>query len=63
MREVAVYALTRLIQDEVDTLTLDILEDSFERLRSQIDARDEFIAERMTEKRQTGFVRNNGAKE
>ena len=63
VREVAVYALTRLIQDEVDVLSLDILEDSFERLRSQIDARDEFIAERMTEKRQTGFVRNNGAKE
>jgi AAA+ superfamily predicted ATPase len=58
IREVAVYALTRIIQEEEQELSLALLNDSFERLRAQIDARDEFITQRMTEKRETGFVRN-----
>jgi hypothetical protein len=43
IREVAVFALTQLVDLEGEKLTLDILENSFERLQAQIEARDEFI--------------------
>ena len=43
IREVAVFALTQLVDLDADTLTLDVLQSSFERLQAQIEARDEFI--------------------
>lgn len=49
IREVAVFALTQLVDLEADELTLKVLENSFERLKAQIDARDEFI---ITQKKQ-----------
>lgn len=43
IREVAVYALTHVAYENMDTLPLDLLHRSFERLKDQIDARDEFV--------------------
>ena len=46
IREVAVYALTRVAYDDLTSLPADLLEDSFHRLKSQIDAKDDFLKER-----------------
>ena len=43
VREVAVYALTQVAFDELPELPLALLEQSFEGLRDQIAARDDFL--------------------
>lgn len=43
IREVTIHALTRMAFADEDTLTLDLLEDSFTRLLDQITARDDFL--------------------
>jgi hypothetical protein len=49
IREVAIYALTQAAYDDRDILSLELLESSYQRLREQIDERDEFL------KRRNGF--------
>ena len=49
IREVAVYALTQLAYDDLDELTMDLLEQSFKGLKDQIDARDDFLTQRSAE--------------
>ncbi len=46
IREVAIYALTQLVNEEEEALTLDRLDSSFNRLRNQIEERDEFVLRR-----------------
>lgn len=64
IREVAVYALTRAVADEADQLPLALLCDSFDRLKSQIKARDSLIAQHSTNGRHNefGFARNMAEK-
>lgn len=52
IREVAVYALTQCAYDDLDVLSLEMLERSFYGLKEQLDARDDFLKQRAT----TGFV-------
>jgi SpoVK/Ycf46/Vps4 family AAA+-type ATPase len=49
IREVAIYALTQVAYDDLESLSLEMLENSYRRLREQIDERDEFL------KRRNGF--------
>lgn len=51
IREVALYALTQVAYQDLDSLPLDLLERSFERLLDQITARDDFL----TAHRHNGF--------
>lgn len=51
IREVALYALTQVAYQGLDSLPLELLERSFERLLDQITARDDFL----TAHRQNGF--------
>lgn len=46
IREVAIYALTQLVNEEEERLSLDRLHSSYERLRNQIEERDEFVMRR-----------------
>lgn len=46
IREVAIYALTQLVNAEEEELTLERLRSSFNRLRDQIEERDEFVMRR-----------------
>lgn len=46
IREVAIYSLTQLVNEEEEILSLDRLESSFNRLRNQIEERDEFVMRR-----------------
>ena len=46
IREVAIYALTQLVNEEEEQLTLDRLQNSFNRLQNQIEERDEFVLRR-----------------
>ncbi|MBZ0288951.1 MAG: ATP-binding protein [Anaerolineae bacterium] len=46
IREVAVYALTQVAYDDGTELPLQLLSDSFKRLKEQIDARDDFLTRR-----------------
>lgn len=46
IREVAIYALTQLVNEDEMQLSLDRLNNSFERLRAQIEERDEFVMRR-----------------
>ncbi len=46
IREVAVYALTQVAYEDLDTLSLALLESSFNSLKEQIDARDDFLQQR-----------------
>lgn len=46
IREVAIYALTQLVNEEEERLTVDRLRSSYERLRNQIEERDEFVMRR-----------------
>ncbi|GAB4510890.1 MAG: hypothetical protein OHK0046_08240 [Anaerolineae bacterium] len=48
IREVAVYALTQMAYDDLETLSVDLLMRSFARLKDQIEARDEFLLTRVT---------------
>lgn len=43
IREVAIYALTQVAYDDLTELPYDLLEASFERLKAQIAARDDFM--------------------
>jgi hypothetical protein len=43
VREVAIYAMTQVAYDDLHELTLDVLQRSFDSLKDQIDARDEFL--------------------
>jgi DNA replication protein DnaC len=58
IREVAVYALTRAVTNEETLLPLSLLRDSFERLKIQIKARDELIANSVNGRQnEIGFAR------
>ena len=46
VREVAVYAITQLIETDAMTLSLAELQDSYQKLRQQIEDRDQFIKAR-----------------
>ncbi len=46
IREVAVYALTQVAYDDLEDLPVELLEDSFKRLKDQIEARDDFLTTR-----------------
>jgi AAA+ superfamily predicted ATPase len=46
IREVAVYALTRVAYEDGDELSAEMLQTSFERLQEQIEARDDFLTHR-----------------
>jgi ATP-dependent 26S proteasome regulatory subunit len=58
IREVAVHALTQAAYDELDTLSLDLLESSMQALIAQIEARDDFIRQ----KRDFGLLSNGGSR-
>ena len=57
IREVAIYALTQLAYDDLEELSLELLEKSYKGLKAQIEARDTFLTER---EREFGFGRTNG---
>jgi len=46
IREVAIYALTQVAQDDLPTLPTEVLEKSYKALKAQIDARDNFLKQR-----------------
>ncbi len=46
IREVALYSLTQMAYDDLETLSLDMLRRSYENLKSQIEARDDFLKRR-----------------
>ena len=46
IREVAVYALTQVAYEDLQELSLELLEQSFDRLQEQIEARDDFLTKR-----------------
>ena len=46
IREVAVYALTQVAYGDLDSLSLEMLSNSFEGLKAQIDAKDDFLTRR-----------------
>jgi DNA polymerase III delta prime subunit len=46
IREVAIYSLTQLVNEEANELTVERLNSSFNRLRNQIEERDEFVMRR-----------------
>lgn len=46
IREVAIYALTQVAYDDLPSLPAEVLERSFQRLREQIEARDDFLKNR-----------------
>lgn len=64
IREVAIYALTQVAYDDLPELPLSLLIDSFERLKAQIDARDNFLKQRAPlgfgSDAPAGTVRTNG---
>jgi hypothetical protein len=60
VREVAIYALTHVAYDDLNELTFDMLERSYERLRDQIDARDDFLT-RSASKKQSFLQKLNAS--
>ncbi|MEP7294199.1 MAG: hypothetical protein ABI835_20595, partial [Chloroflexota bacterium] len=48
IREVAIYALTQVAFQDLDTLPLAVLEKSYNSLKEQIDVRDDFLTQRPT---------------
>lgn len=56
VREVAIAALTKVAFADEDVVTIEVLEESYRRLRDQIDARDDFLTKRVP----VGFSGNNG---
>lgn len=46
IREVAIFALTQVAYEDLEYLSLEVLERSFDCLREQIDARDDFLKKR-----------------
>lgn len=56
IREVAVYALTHVAYEDLTDLPLELLEMSFQKLKDQIDAKDDFLARKSMP---VGFARNN----
>jgi DNA polymerase III delta prime subunit len=58
IREVAIFALTQVAYDDLAELPLALLTESFERLRAQIDARDDFLRQRAA----IGFAAPDGAR-
>jgi hypothetical protein len=46
IREVAIYALTQVAYEDLPTLSLELLANSFYRLKEQINARDDFLTQR-----------------
>jgi hypothetical protein len=46
IREVAIYALTQIAYDDLTDLSAEILQESFDRLKEQIDVKDEFLKKR-----------------
>lgn len=47
IREVAIHALTHVAYEDLTELSVDLLDASFQRLKDQIDAKDDFLIERM----------------
>jgi SpoVK/Ycf46/Vps4 family AAA+-type ATPase len=47
IREVAIHALTHVAYEDLTELSVDLLNASFQRLKDQIDAKDDFLIERM----------------
>jgi DNA replication protein DnaC len=60
IREVAVYALTQVAYEDGTDLPLSLLEDSFKRLKDQIDARDDFLTKRGSAKLGLALPNRNG---
>lgn len=58
IREVAVYALTQVAYDDLQTLPLEVLERSFTTLKDQIEARDDFLTQKA--RRKAGLIPQNG---
>jgi len=56
IREVAVYALTHVAYEDLPDLPVDLLETSFNKLRDQIDVKDDFLQRRSEA---VGFLRPN----
>ncbi|MBZ0297987.1 MAG: ATP-binding protein, partial [Anaerolineae bacterium] len=54
IREVAVYALTQMAYDDLMELPYPLLERSFHNLKSQIDARDDFLKQRVAQQTTNG---------
>ncbi len=46
IREVAIFALTQVAYEDLDTLPLTVLEKSYNSLKEQIDVRDDFLTRR-----------------
>lgn len=61
IREVAVYALTQLAYDDGDQLSLEMLEGSFQRLKDQIETRDDFLKHRIETVGMNGSMGVNGS--
>jgi hypothetical protein len=59
IREVAIYALTQVAYEDLPELSYEILQRSFNRLRDQIDARDDFLIKRGSMGLLTGNGRNS----
>ncbi len=47
VREVAIHALTHVAYDDLDELSVELLDKSFQRLKDQIDAKDDFLINRL----------------
>ena len=47
IREVAIHALTHVAYEDLTELSVELLDASFQRLKDQIDAKDDFLIERM----------------
>jgi len=63
IREVAVYALTQVAYDDKVDLPLTLLEDSFKRLKEQIDVRDDFLTKRGAARLGLAIPQKNGNKD
>ena len=58
IREVAIFALTQVAYEDIDTLPLALLEKSYNSLKEQIDVRDDFLTKRGSAG--FGFFGSNG---
>jgi hypothetical protein len=47
IREVAIYALTHVAYEDLSELSLELLQKSYNRLKEQIEARDDFLSQRL----------------
>ena len=59
IREVCVYALTQAVDSEDLEVPLELLRSSFDRLKSQIEARDKLMEQYPAASRKVGFASRN----